>query len=215
MPLSERDQRTLKIGGVIIGVLLVAFLVMNLLGGGEEAPPGEETARPTDPATVPGGEVPSESPSQTPTSTLSPVTAFTGRDPFSAPPGFSTAAPTTGAPTTGAPTTSAPTTSGGTSTSTSSPTSGGTFSTSTSPPPTQPGNGSSSNTGGHEVVLLNVFSVGGVPTVQVEVDGTIYDVQVGDEFGPNDRFELRSISGNCAMFVYGDDPFTLCVTPQK
>lgn len=196
MPLSERDQRTLKIGGVIIGVLLVAFLVMNLLGGGDEAPPGEETARPSDPATVPGGESPSGSPSQTPTSTLSPVTAFTGRDPFSAPPGFSTAAPTTGATSPGATTSPGQT-------------------TTTSPPPTQPGNGSSSNNGGHEVVLLNVFSVGGVPTVQVEVDGTIYDVQAGDEFGPSDRFEVRSISGNCATFVYGDDPFTLCVTPQK
>ena len=204
MPLSERDQRTLKIGGVIIGVLLVAFLVMNLLGGGDEAPPGEETARPSDPATVPGGESPSGSPSQTPTSTLSPVTAFTGRDPFSAPPGFSTAAPTTGATSPGA------TTSPGQTTTTSP---GQT--TTTSPPPTQPGNGSSSNNGGHEVVLLNVFSVGGVPTVQVEVDGTIYDVQAGDEFGPSDRFEVRSISGNCATFVYGDDPFTLCVTPQK
>ena len=212
MPLSERDQRTLKIGGVIIGVLLVAFLVMNLLGGGDEAPPGEETARPSDPATVPGGESPSGSPSQTPTSTLSPVTAFTGRDPFSAPPGFSTAAPTTGATSPGATTSpgQTTTTSPGQTTTTSP---GQT--TTTSPPPTQPGNGSSSNNGGHEVVLLNVFSVGGVPTVQVEVDGTIYDVQAGDEFGPSDRFEVRSISGNCATFVYGDDPFTLCVTPQK
>lgn len=201
MPLSERDQRTLKIGGIIIGVLLVAFLAMNLLGGGEDAPPGEETARPTDPATVPGEE-PSDSPSQTPTSTLSPVAVFTGRDPFSVPPGFSTA-------------TSPPPTSGATTGTTSPPPTSGATTSTTSPPPTQPGNGSSSNKGGHEVVLLNVFSVGGVPTVQVEVNGTIYDVQVGDEFGPNDRFEVRSISGNCATFVYGDEPFTLCVTPQK
>jgi hypothetical protein len=64
-------------------------------------------------------------------------------------------------------------------------------------------------------VLLNVFAVNGVPTVQVEVDGQIYDVTVGETFGPNDRFEVRSISGNCATFVFGDESFTLCVTPQK
>jgi hypothetical protein len=211
VPLSERDQRTLKIGGIIIGVLLVVFLGMNLLGGGDEAPPGEDTARPTDPATVPGDGEPSQTLSPSPTSTLSPVAVFTGRDPFSVPPGFSTA---TTATTTGGTNTTTNTTTTTTTTSTSS-SPGGNGSTSSSPPPTQPGGGSSVNKGGHEVVLLNVFSVNGVPTVQVEVNGTIYDVQTGDEFGPNDRFEVRSISGNCATFVYGDEPFTLCVNPQK
>lgn len=212
MPLSERDQRTLKIGGAIIGVLLVAFLLLNVLGGGDDAPPGEETARPSETAEPgDGGEEPTPSASLTPTGTLSPVAVFSGRDPFSVPPGFSTA-PTDGGTTgTGGTTTTPPPTSP-----TGTGTDGGPDGTFTSsPPPTQPGNGSSSNTGGHEVVLLNVFSVDGVPTVQVEVDGTIHDVQTGDEFGPNDRFEVRSISGNCATFVYGDEAFTLCVEPQK
>jgi hypothetical protein len=209
VPLSERDQRTLKIGGAIIGVLLVAFLLMNVLGGGDEAPPGEETARPSESAgpAVPGEE-PTPSASPTPTATLSPVAVFTGRDPFSQPPGFSMAPTDGGTDGSGTETTPPPTSPTATGTG-----SDGTFTS--SPPPTQPGNGSSSNTGGHEVVLLNVFSVGGTPTVQVEVDGTIHDVQTGDEFGPNDRFAVRSISGNCATFVYGDEAFTLCVEPQK
>jgi cytoskeletal protein RodZ len=209
MPLTARDQRTLKIGGIIVGVLLVAFFLFNLLGGGDEAIEGQDTSRGSDPTQLPT-DGPTTSPTQTPTSTLSPVAVFTGRDPFSAPPGFSvSSATTTSTNTSGTSTTtttSPPPTSGSTSTTTT---------TTTSPPPTQPGGGSSIDKGGHEVVLLNVFSVGGVPTVQVEVDGTIYDVQVGDEFGPSDRFEVRSISGNCATFVYGDDPFTLCVNPQK
>ena len=86
---------------------------------------------------------------------------------------------------------------------------------SSGPPPTQPGNGSSTNVGGHEVVLLDVFTVNGVDAVQVEVDGTVYDVTEGETFGPNDQFELISASGNCAAFLFADDSFTLCVNPQK
>ncbi|MGZ8572093.1 MAG: hypothetical protein ACXWW5_07710 [Actinomycetota bacterium] len=69
--------------------------------------------------------------------------------------------------------------------------------------------------GGHEVVLQAVFTVDGVDTVQVEVDGTVYDVSEGETFGPNGQFELISASGNCAAFLFADDSFTLCVTPQK
>ena len=69
--------------------------------------------------------------------------------------------------------------------------------------------------GGHDVVLLDTFTVNGVDTVQVEVDGQVYDVAEGDTFGPGNSFELMSVSGNCAAFVFGDESFTLCVRPQK
>ena len=212
MPLTERDQRTLKIGGAIVGVLLLAFLLMNLLGGGDKAPPGAESTRPPAPpspdANGNGDGDGGPSATATPSVSLSPVAVFTGRDPFSVPPGFSVSPTTTTTSPTGgttSPTTTSTSPTGGTTTTT----------TTTTSPPTQPGNGSSTNKGGHEVVLLNVFSVAGVPTVQVEVDGTIYDVRAGEEFGPNDQFEVRSISGNCATFLFGDESFTLCVTPQK
>jgi hypothetical protein len=49
---------------------------------------------------------------------------------------------------------------------------------------------------------------------QVEVDGTIYNVAEGDQFAGG-TFELRDVAGNCATFLYGDESFTLCVTPSK
>ncbi|HYJ62093.1 MAG TPA: hypothetical protein VE032_11605 [Actinomycetota bacterium] len=191
MPLSDRDKRTLRIGGIVAGVLLVGVLAMSLLSGGDEELPPTTATRPD--VTV--------SPSTTPTTDepLPPAPVFTGRDPFSAPPGFNVT--TSGTTTTPGGTTTTP---GGTTT-----TPGGTN------PPTQPGNGSSTNVAGHQVVLLDVFAVSGVGAVQVEVDGQVYNVTVGEEFGPGSNFELRSTSGNCASFRYGDESFTLCVTPEK
>ena len=34
MALTDRDKRTLRTGGIIVGVLLVGFLLSKLLGGG-------------------------------------------------------------------------------------------------------------------------------------------------------------------------------------
>lgn len=201
MELTDRDRRTLKYGGIIAGVLLLGILAMNLLGGGEEVPPPTGGARPTQTSE------PTQTPTDTgtPTSTFTPTSAFTGRDPFSIPPIFQVSP--TGSPTspTGSPTSP-----------TGSPTSPTGSPTSPSPTqtPTQPGGGSSTNVGGHEVVLLDVFVSGGVDRVQVEVDGTVYDVQEGETFAGGE-FELRSVSGNCATFVFGDEQFTLCVTPSK
>ena len=189
MPLSDRDKRTLRIGGIIAGVILVGVLAMNLLSGGEDEVPIPTANRPD--VTV----SPTVSPTGTPT--VPPAPVFTGRDPFSAPPGFNV------------------TTSGGTSTSTSTGTGTSTSTSGGTNPPTQPGNGASTNVAGHQVVLLDVFTVSGVGAVQVEVDGQVYNVTVGEEFGPGSNFELRSTSGNCASFRYGDESFTLCVTPEK
>jgi hypothetical protein len=201
MPLSERDRRTLMIGGIVAGVLIVGVLLMNLLGGGGGS--GE--------AALPSFSVHPSSPAPTATASPtgaggSPVAVFTGRDPFSIPPGFS-AAPSGGTP---------PPTSGGT---TPPPTSGGTTPPPTppptTPPPSQPGNGSSGTHGGHTVVLIDVYQHDGATHAQIEIDGVVYKPAVGTNFGPGNRFKLVSASGNCASLLYGDESFTLCITPQK
>ena len=196
MPLSDRDRRTLRIGGIVAGVLVVGLVLFNVLGGGggTEAPPRRTT----------GSATPTLAPTVTPTTTPTPVARFTGRDPFSTPPQFLVATGTSG---TGS------SSSGGSSSSSSS--SGSGSSSSSSPPPTQPGGGSSENLGGHTVVLLDTFKVSGTDRAQVEIDGVVYNVAVGEQFGPGNRFELRSVSGNCGTFVFGDQSFTLCITPSK
>ncbi len=195
MPLTDRDKRTLKYGGIAVGALLVLFLGSKLLfgGGGEEPAPTGTTRRPSATPT----------PTPTPTATQTPVAQFAGRDPFSTPPEFLVG----GTPSGPGGSTSTASSPGG------SPSSPG--GSTTSPPPSQPGGGSSSNLGGHSVVLLDVFSRGGVGHAQVEIDGVVYTVAVGERFGPGNRFELRSVSGNCGTFVFGDESFTLCITPSK
>jgi hypothetical protein len=196
MPLSDRDRRTLRIGGIVAGVLVVGLVLFNVLSGGgtTQAPPRRTT----------GSATPTLAPTVTPTTTPTPVARFTGRDPFSTPPQFLVATGTSGTGTSS---------SGGSSSSSSS--SGSGSSSSTSPPPTQPGGGSSENLGGHTVVLLDTFRVSGTDRAQVEIDGVVYNVAVGEQFGPGNRFELRSVSGNCGTFVFGDQSFTLCITPSK
>jgi hypothetical protein len=193
MPLTERDRRTLTVGGIIAGVLLVGFLLVNLLSGG-----GGETGESSSPRPRPSGS-PSTAPTPTPTQTPAPV--FQGRDPFSVP---GVLAPSSG---------SSSSSSSGSSSSSSS--SGSSSSSSSTTSPTAPGNGSSTTVGGHQVVLLDVFPRNGVEMAQVEVDGTVYTIAEGETFGPNQAFELRSVSGNCGTFLFGDQSFTLCITPQK
>jgi len=199
MPISDRDRRMLRIGGIVVGVLVVGFLLLKLLGGGgeEEAFPSSSPLKPASSTTQPTG---------TPSLAPSPVLVLPARDPFSIPPGFDT---TTSSSTGGTTTTST----GGTTTTS---TGGGTTTTgTTTAPPTQPGNGASKTVGGHTVVLLDTFTANGVEQAQVEVDGTVYDPSVGQTFGPNKQYRLQSVSGNCATFLYGDESFTLCVSPNK
>ncbi len=42
----------------------------------------------------------------------------------------------------------------------------------------------------------------------VQVGGQTYTVGVGETFAGN--YKLTRIAGNCASFVQGDSPFTLC-----
>ena len=192
MALSLRDRRALILFGAVAGVALLAFLYLNVLrgGGGEEAaPPAVSTGGPTPTPTV--------SPTPTPRETLPPVVLAGSRDPFSIPPALQTGAPppsgSVGPPPTG--------------TGTPPPTGTGT----PSPTPTAPGGGQSTTVGGHTVVLLDIFQGG--TKAQVEVDGTVFTVSEGETFDGN--FRLVSISGSCARFVFGDEGFTLCTSPQK
>lgn len=100
MALSERDQRTLRIGGIAVGVLIVGFLLLKVLGGGG----GEEATSPPVFPTSPG---PSVSPSVVPSPGPQVVLVFSGRDPFSPPPAL--ANPTGSATPSATPTSPTPT----------------------------------------------------------------------------------------------------------
>jgi hypothetical protein len=188
MALSDRDRRTVTVGGIAVGVLLAGFVLFSFLGGGEEPFP------PPIPPTTPG----TGSPSPSPGGGGPPIQSFTGRDPFSVPPALTPPPPP---PPPGGGGSQSPSPSGG---------GGG----SQTPSPTAPGNGSSQNVGGSTVVLLDIFQRDGATHAQVEVDGTVYDVVVGEQCAGG-RFELRSVGGNCATFLFGDESFTLCITAQK
>jgi hypothetical protein len=183
--MTARDRRTLKFGGIAVGVIVVGFLLFSLLSGGGN----EEAFTPS---------LRSHSPSASPTATgaqQQPAPALNGRDPFSIPPGLGGSAAPSGGSTASTPP--------GTSTSTSTPT------------PTLPGNGASTRIGGHTVVLLDTYKTAdGTPHAQVEVDGTVYSPPVGGRFAGGE-FKLVSTSGNCAGLLFGDQSFSLCTTPQK
>jgi len=202
MPMTDRDKRTLKIGGATLAGIVGLFLIYTLLspGGGEVALPS--FAPPPSGATPSGSVAPSVGPSGSPTvqPTVPPVQNFSGRDPFSVPPILLT----TPSASTTSPTDSVTPTGSGTGTGTVTP---------TTPPPSTP-SGSSTVVGGHTVVLLDVFPRNGKTRAQVEVDGTVYNVAEGGMFDAG-QFEFRSASGNCATFLYGDESFTLCATSSK
>jgi hypothetical protein len=148
---------------------------------------GGEEEFPPIPDTQPPTSSPTPSPGGGP-----PIQSFTGRDPFSVPPALSPSPPPTTPGPSGSP-------------------SGSPIGT---PSPTTPGNGSSQNVGGSTVVLLDIFERDGATRVQVEVDGTVFDVGIGEQFAGG-RFELRSVADSCATFLFGDERFTLCISPQK
>src|SRR4051794_5555688 len=98
MAITDRDKRTLRIGGIALGVLPAAFLLPTPPGGGgseEEAPPFPPRPTTSVSAGSTGGASGSESPSLAP----SPVLVLPVRDPFAIPAGFpvsSSGATTTG-----------------------------------------------------------------------------------------------------------------------
>ena len=65
-----------------------------------------------------------------------------------------------------------------------------------------------SNVDGHRVKVVDVFRQNGRDRAQIQVDGTVYTVDEGENFA--DNFRLVSASGQCATMLFGDDEFTLC-----
>jgi hypothetical protein len=63
--------------------------------------------------------------------------------------------------------------------------------------------------GGHDVSLIDING----DRVQVSVDGQTYNVEPGESFAGN--FELVSVSGGCANFLFGDQSFTLCQAGER
>lgn len=184
MPMSPRDRRALLLLGSLL-VVAAAVLFLFVLRGGEEAPDAGSPQA--------GSVAPTVSPSPaTPAQDAAPERlVFSGRDPFNPAEGGGTIVPV-GAPV-------------------------GTPVPGVSPaaePPPAPTGGSSANVGGKTVVLIDIFTSGGVEQAQVEVDGTVYTVGEGETFD-DDNYELVSIDGTCAEFLYGDQSFTLCETANK
>jgi hypothetical protein len=181
MQISQRDKRLLLILGPAVAVAVAVFVL--LVAGGSEK--GSGPSAPTVAAgTNTNGSAAKGATSnghQKPASTL----VFSGRDPFQA-------------------LVSVPTVTGGTPAPTSS--TAPTVSPAPSPSPA-PADGSSTTIDGHTVVLDDIFTASGQTKVQVEVDGAVYTIQVGDTFATS--YKLVSVNGSTANFLYGDQPFSL------
>jgi hypothetical protein len=214
MPISDRDKRTLRIGGIVLGVLLVAFLLMKFLGGGGGTDETATSFSPRSTTSAPGGTTGGGSGSESPSLAPSPVLVLPVRDPFALPAGFPVSS--SGSTSTGGPTSTSGSIPGTTTSTTTIP---GTTSTTTTPgggtrTPSQP-SGATQNVGGHQVTLIDTFTTNGVEQATVSVDGTVYRPSAGQTFGPNKEYKLQSVSGNCATFLFGDQSFTLCVPQNK
>lgn len=64
--------------------------------------------------------------------------------------------------------------------------------------------------GGHTVTLIDILPSG---QVQVQVDGETHTVSPGENFAGN--FQLVSVQGGCANFLFGDQSFTLCEPGER
>ena len=198
----------LVLGGLILFLLVMWFLFLR--GGGEP-----ETAAPvTPPVTVdPTPEVTPEvdEPNQPNGGPVETFEVFASKDPFEplVNPAGITGAPTGAATGTDPGTGETPAAGDGTGTDPGAGT--GTDPGAGNGSGTGNGGGSgdgSSNVSGHTVRLIDVYRQNGRDRAQVQVDGTVYTVDVGERFAEN--FELVDISGECASILYGDDQFSIC-----
>ena len=179
MQLSQRDKRLLMIVAPLAAVALIGFVLL-VAGGGSKKP------APSTPAAAPANS-PNLAPSSTTKSHSKRVSTlvFSGRDPFQV-------------------LVSIPTVTGGTPAPGTSPAPG----VSPAPAPSSaPTDGSSTTISGHHVVLDDIFTASGHTKVQVEVDGAVYTVGIGNTFATS--FKLVSVSGTTANFLFVDQPFSL------
>jgi hypothetical protein len=193
---SPRERNMLIVLGVIVVAAGAFFLLTR--GGGE---PEEAAPAPAPPPQV--APQPDERPPKPPRT----PTFFGGRDPFVplvvAAAAGEDGAPTDGEPTDGEPTDGAPTDGA--------PADGGQPGVTVGQvaPPTGPGQRPGVTVGGHSVVVIDTFARADEEIVQVEVDGQAFTVGEGDRFAQN--FQVVSIEGECATFLFGDESFTTCV----
>jgi len=69
------------------------------------------------------------------------------------------------------------------------------------------GTGTGFDPSGIRVTLIEIRDVAGVLRATVKVDGTDYDVGVGDTFASN--FKVVSLDPDSGVFLYGDNAFEL------
>lgn len=179
----------LMVLGIVAGVALLYF-VFFVMGGdeaGEEAAPTLPVPSPPAIPATPGTGVgePTEQPPRA-------VTFFGGRDPFvplidpspAASPGPGGSPAPNGSP---LPTSSPPPDGG------------------TDPSDGDPTNGDGIGVTGRPVVLVDVLDES---RVQVEVEGQPLTVTEGQRFARS--YQVLSVEGSCARFLFGDESFTLC-----
>ena len=191
---SITPQQLAIVGGVLVVVLLGLVYFFFLRGGGEEeviAPPPQAEGVPAPEETVPPAEEDGDDDDDT--GQVENFDVFAPRDPFKplvsagGVPGGGTAAPAGGGDGDGG-----------------------------AGEPTDPGDGTEptapdddgETVGDHRVKVVDVYVENGENRAQIQVDGSVYTVDEGEEFANN--FRLVSASGRCATILFGDDEFTLC-----
>ncbi len=188
MALSERDRRTVTIGGSVVGVLLAGFVLFSVLGGGEEPfPPIPDTPLPTSsPESAAGrrrlrsraspGGIPSPS---RPLCRPSPLADGPGRRRHGSPSGQPVRRAVRGRRRRRRRATARARTSAG-----------------------RPWSCSTSSSGTAR------------PASRSRSTARSTTSAIGEQFAGG-RFELRSVAGNCATFLFGDESFTLCINAAE
>ena len=196
----SRNQVLAAAGILLFVVLLLWFFVFK--GGGEpaSAPVAPVGAPPATAAPPPANGNGNGNGGGNQKGNVETFTVFAPKDPFKP---LKTSAGTTTGSTTG--TTTGTDTGTGTGTGTGTDNGSGTG---------DAGDGSGTGTsggssiGGHRVKLIDVFTAKSKERASIQVDDTVYTVDVGEEFA--DSFKLLSTSGDCASLLFGDDQFSLC-----
>jgi hypothetical protein len=197
--MSSRE-RNLLIALVVLAAAGAVYFFLFVMGGEEPA----EQAAPTPAASPPAvpaepgtgvGEPPAEPPRA--------VSFLGGRDPF-----VPLVVAAEGAGGTG--TTSAETATESTATTSTTGTTGTTATTgeTVEEPAATEGETQEVTFTGRPVILVDVGTEGGQDVAEVKVDGASFTVSEGQRFLKT--YQLLSVSGGCARFLYGDLSFTRC-----
>ncbi|MGH9306568.1 MAG: hypothetical protein ACRD0I_06755 [Acidimicrobiales bacterium] len=211
---AGRNRRIVIILGAILAVVIIIFALTQLTKGSSPS----NSATTSGPPAIPPRHPPTH-PGSVPTTTTVPPTiqnpsAASFKDPFIPLQGPSAASATT--PSGGA----SPT--GGTTVPTATTATTGLTPPAGSPPATVPPATSPSSGGApppaapttHVVKVVDVYPSGSNVMASVGVDGTLYQVGVGQVFDQFFRVIALSLSTGCGEFQYGDSSFLLCKGQQ-